>query len=166
MGTSWLHPGFLLWMQSAGFSLRWFLLLQNAGSRAHGPEGVAAPGLYSTGSIVVMNKLICPVACGIFPNLVPCVGSQILGDWTTRELQFSLFLLVLSLWFIQAPGKSSFIHSAILMTTSYMPGFVLGTGKGAINQTVKKRCHHICDRRGKCKGISNVSNNDKCHGEK
>ena len=33
------------------------------------------------------------------------------------------------------------------MTTSYMSGFVLGIGKGTINQMVKKHCPHICDRR-------------------
>ena len=31
MGTSWPHAGLLLWMQSAGVSLRWFLLLQALG---------------------------------------------------------------------------------------------------------------------------------------
>lgn len=86
MGTSWLHRAFYSGCRGAGFSLRWFLLLQNAGSRAHGPEGVAAPGLYSTGSIVVMNKLICPVACGIFPNLVPRWQSDSLVTGPPGEL--------------------------------------------------------------------------------
>ena len=55
---------------------------------------VAAPGLYSTGSVVVIHRLNCSMACGIFPGqgLNPCLLHwQVNYHWATREtLQWSL----------------------------------------------------------------------------
>ena len=58
---------------SGGYSsLWWLLLLQSTGSRVHEPPQlwhvssvVAAPRLWSTGSIVVVHGLSCSTACGI-----------------------------------------------------------------------------------------------------
>ena len=56
-----------LFVASGGYSLvvvrgllLWQLLLWSMGSRT--------PGLYSTGSIAVVNQLSCSAACGIFPD--------------------------------------------------------------------------------------------------
>ena len=51
----------------AGFSLQWLLLLQSTGSRHVGSVAVAR-GLYSAGSVAVVNGLSCSVACGTFPD--------------------------------------------------------------------------------------------------
>ena len=67
---------------SGGYSsLWWLLLLQSTGSRVHEPPQlwhvssvVAAPRLWSTGSIVVVHGLRCSVACGLFPNLGSSLG--------------------------------------------------------------------------------------------
>ena len=60
-------------MKCVNFSLQWLLLLQRVGSRAyrlqwHRGSVVAAPRLQSTGSIVVVHRLSCSAACGIFPD--------------------------------------------------------------------------------------------------
>ena len=54
---------------SSCFSLRWFLLLQNADSRVCGPQLLQHPGL-----AVAAHGLSCSMACGIFPDqgLNPC----------------------------------------------------------------------------------------------
>ena len=58
--------------QCTGFSLRWLLLLWVTGSRVQVSVVVACglivviPGLYSTGSVVVVHGLSCSAACGIF----------------------------------------------------------------------------------------------------
>ena len=49
-------------LQCTGFSLQWLLLLWSMGSV------VAACGLYSAGSVVVVHRLSCSVAYGIFPD--------------------------------------------------------------------------------------------------
>ena len=70
-------------MWCTGFSLRWLLLLQSTGSRCAGFSSchvqargsvVVARELCSTGSVVVVHRLSCSVACGIFPDqgLNPC----------------------------------------------------------------------------------------------
>ena len=65
----------VLFSCSVWTSLRWFLLLWSAGSRAQGLQlwqhmgsVMVAPGLWSTGSIVVVRWLSCSTACGIFPD--------------------------------------------------------------------------------------------------
>ena len=67
-------------LQYAGFSLRWFLLLQSRGSRHVGSVAVAR-GLSSCGTWTVECRLSscgaclsCSAACGIFPDQVsnPC----------------------------------------------------------------------------------------------
>ena len=50
-----------------GFSLQWLLLLRSTGSRCAGSV-VVARGLYSAGSVVVVHRLSCSMACGIFPD--------------------------------------------------------------------------------------------------
>ena len=50
-----------------GFSLRWLLLSWSTGSR-HVGSVVVACELWSTGSVVVVRRLSCSVACGIFPD--------------------------------------------------------------------------------------------------
>ena len=54
---------------------------------------VAVHRLQSTGSVVVVQGLSCPAACGIFLDQgskdqtgVPCAGRQILNHWTTGEV--------------------------------------------------------------------------------
>ena len=66
--------GAALQFQCAGFSLQWLLLSQSVGSwaagfRSCGPWAhmVVAPGLQSTGSTIVVHRLHCSAACGIFP---------------------------------------------------------------------------------------------------
>ena len=58
---------------NVGFSSQWLLLLQSKGSRSCGLQqlqrvgsAVVAPGLRSTGSIVLVHGLSCSAACGIF----------------------------------------------------------------------------------------------------
>ena len=50
---------------------------------------VGAPGLWSTGLVVVVHRLGCPEACGIFltvgPAQVPCVGTQVLLGVLKKE---------------------------------------------------------------------------------
>ena len=100
------EPGLLPSCISQGFSLRWLLLLLSTGSRALGLQwfrrvgsAVAAPSS-STGSIVVVNGLSCPVSRGMgLASLchvesswtrdrtrVPCIGRWILNHWTTGEV--------------------------------------------------------------------------------
>ena len=53
--------GAALWLRCTGFSLQWLLLLQSVGSRHMGfstGSVVVAPGLYSTGLIVVARELV------------------------------------------------------------------------------------------------------------
>ena len=78
-------------MPRVSFSLRWLLLLGTMGSRAHRLQSfghmdsvVVAPGLWSTGSIVVVHGLIsCSAACVIFldQGSNPC-----LLHWQTDSL--------------------------------------------------------------------------------
>ena len=58
----------LLQLWGIGFSLRWILLLRSTASRALRASVVAAPGLCSTGSVVVVHRLSCSSACGVFPG--------------------------------------------------------------------------------------------------
>ena len=57
----------------------------------HRPQGMwasaaAVPGLQSTGSVVVVHALSCPVACGIFPDQ----GSNLcLPHWQADSLPLS-----------------------------------------------------------------------------
>ena len=63
-----------------GFSCYRAQALGNVGSL------IAAPRLYSTGSIVVVRRLSCSVACGIFPNQ----GSNLcLQHWQVNSLPLS-----------------------------------------------------------------------------
>ena len=75
-----------LWLQYMGFSLQRLLFLWSQGARM---SVVAAPGLQSVGSVIVMDKLSCSEACGIFPdqgsNLCPLAGG-ILIHCHTREI--------------------------------------------------------------------------------
>ena len=87
-------------LQWGSFSLQW-LLLQSTGSRSRGLV-VVAPGLQSTGSVIVVHGLSCPPAhlpapaCGLFPSRdqtrVACTGRQALHLWATREVQFCISL--------------------------------------------------------------------------
>jgi len=65
------------------------LLLQSMGSRLT-DSVVAACGLQSGGSVVVVQGLSCSMACWIFldHSLNPCsyIGRWILINWTTREV--------------------------------------------------------------------------------
>ena len=67
------EAGATLQLCGSGFPLWWLLLLQSAGSRAcklqqlqHMSSVVAALRLQSTGSTVVVHRLSCFAACGIF----------------------------------------------------------------------------------------------------
>ena len=70
-----VHAGFCLAvasggycsLQCGGFSSPWLLLLWSTGFRTQGSI-VSAPGLSSTGDTVVVHRLGCSVACGIFPD--------------------------------------------------------------------------------------------------
>ena len=57
--------------------------------KAHGLIIVVAPGLYSTGSIVVAHGLNYRTSCGIFldqgQTCVPCNSRWILSLWNTKE---------------------------------------------------------------------------------
>ena len=60
-------------LRCRGFSLWWLLLLQSTDSRVHRLQQlwrkgsvVVAHGLQSTGSVVVVHRLSCFAACGIF----------------------------------------------------------------------------------------------------
>ena len=67
--------GLSLVVESGGYSLAAAcgFLVSAACLGEHGLQGaqasvVAAPGLYSTGSVVVIHRLNCSTACGIFPG--------------------------------------------------------------------------------------------------
>ena len=83
----------------AGFSLWCLLLSWSRDSRAyrlrqlwHVGSGVAAPGLQSTDSAVVVHGLSCPMACGIFPRQGSNLHWQAyLYHWATREAPIILF---------------------------------------------------------------------------
>ena len=54
---------------------------------------IAFPGIYSTGSAVVVHGLSCPTACEILPDqslnlcpLLPCTDRWVLNLWTSREV--------------------------------------------------------------------------------
>ena len=73
--SSCCERGLLFVAMCAGFSLEWLLSLWSMGSRVHGLQQVwcvrsvvEAPGLQSSGSIVVAHGLRCLAACGILPN--------------------------------------------------------------------------------------------------
>ena len=64
--------GATLYLWYTGFSLQWLFLLWSTVSRVHGLQYLQlvgpvamAPGLQSTGSVVVRHGLICSSACGI-----------------------------------------------------------------------------------------------------
>ena len=54
-------------LRCVGFSLWWLLLLWSTGSRRAGSV-VVALRLQSAGSVVVVHRLSCSTACGIFPG--------------------------------------------------------------------------------------------------
>ena len=84
----------LLQLHCSGFSLQWLLLLQSTGSRAcrlqqlwHVGSVVVAPGLQSSGSVVVAHGLSCYiVACEIFPDQV---SNPYLLHWQVDYLALS-----------------------------------------------------------------------------
>ena len=55
---------------------------------------VAVHRRYSSDSVIVVHRLKCPAACGIFltrdGTCVLCVGRQIRSHWTTREVPIPL----------------------------------------------------------------------------
>ena len=55
-----------LQFQRTGFSLWWILLLQSTGSRAQALQWLQPPRLWSTSLVVLVHRLSCPEACGIF----------------------------------------------------------------------------------------------------
>ena len=77
--------GATLQVRRGGFSLWWLLFLQSVGSRALGLQQLGLQGLVG------------PWYVGSSPtrdhSLVPCIGRQILNQWTTREVQGSLTLV-------------------------------------------------------------------------
>ena len=77
--------GFTLSVWCTGFSLRGF----PCGVQALGHMGVRSYDL-------LMLRLSCPIACGIFPDQshthVPSIGRQILNHKTTREAPNSVFI--------------------------------------------------------------------------
>ena len=95
-----------------GFSLRWLLLLQSPESRALRFQQLRYVGSWSTGSVVVVPRLSCSTACGIFldQGSNPC-----LLPWQADSLplshQGSLEGRFLS---TRPPGKSphSFLYQA------------------------------------------------------
>ena len=66
--------GATLSLRCTSFSLQWLLFLWSTGSRER-RSVVAAPGLWSTGSVVVLLGLSRSIACGIFldQGLNPCL---------------------------------------------------------------------------------------------
>ena len=79
---------------SEDFSLVLGGVLSSRGARA----SVAAPGLSSSGSVVVALGLGCCTACGIFPdqgsNRVLCIGRQILYHWAAGETLSARFSML------------------------------------------------------------------------
>ena len=72
-------------LQHVGFSLRW-LLCWSVLALEHMSTVAAALGLLSTGSVVVMNALSCPMVCGTFPDQ----GSNLcLLQWQADSLPLS-----------------------------------------------------------------------------
>ena len=81
VGSSLLHMGFLqlrragaTLLQCAGFSSRWLLVAEHR-LQVHGLQQlwcvgsiVVARGLQSAGSVVMVHRLTCSRACGIFPD--------------------------------------------------------------------------------------------------
>ena len=55
---------------------------------------VAVHRCYSSDSVIVIHRLKCPAACGIFltrdGTCVPCIERQIRNHWTTREVPIPL----------------------------------------------------------------------------
>ena len=74
-----------------GFSLQWFLLLQSTGSRHVGFSSCST----QAGSVVVVHKLSCSTACGIFLdqglNLCLLFWQVDSHHYATREVQWSGF---------------------------------------------------------------------------
>ena len=68
-------------------------LVGEHGLQGAGPSVVVAPGLWSAGSVVVVQGLSCSATCGIFldqgsnPRPLHCKG--ILNCWTTKEASFT-----------------------------------------------------------------------------
>ena len=71
----------------------------------HGLQGLrasvaVAPGLWHTGSVVVVPGLVAPQQVGSSQTRdrthVPCIDRQVLNRWTTREV----LVLASDLWFI------------------------------------------------------------------
>ena len=71
-------------------SLRWLLLLQSKGSRAHVGSGLAALRLGSQAQELWLTGLVAPwhaeSSCTRDQTRVPCIGRRILSHWTTREV--------------------------------------------------------------------------------
>ena len=76
---------------------------------------VAAPRLWSTGSVVVVHRLNCSAACGVFPirdrTHVSCMGRRILNHWTTREALRSSSGPKVK----RAGNDSSFLHANLFL---------------------------------------------------
>ena len=76
--------GATLWLQCAGFSLRWLLLVQNIGSRVHRLRSCCTQAQLPHG-------MWDPSGPGVKP-VFPSTARQILNHWTTREAPHSFFI--------------------------------------------------------------------------
>ena len=86
-------------LEHAGFSLWWLVLLQGTGSRACGLQL-----LWHLGSVVVAHGISCLTACQSSwtrdQTHVPCIGRWTFNHRTTREVQqtFIKSLLCVRFW--------------------------------------------------------------------
>ena len=69
--------GATLWLQCAGFSLLWLLLLRSRGSSVHRLQHSQFPG-FTAQAQYLAHRLSCSVACGVFPDRGsnPCLLHQ------------------------------------------------------------------------------------------
>ena len=96
-------------LRCAGFSLRWFLILEHSLQARglqqlwHAGSVVVACGLQSAGSVIVAHGLSCSAHMGSSRTHVrdrthvPCVVRLILNHCTTREVPSFLFFILFSL---------------------------------------------------------------------
>ena len=110
-----------------------------------------ALGLQGPCSVVVMHRLSCSAACGIFldqgSSWVSCIGRQILYHWTTREASTKplLTLNIMKGWSVIIKSQCSFytLISALRNSAYQSSPLVLKLHSAETGEKLLERCYFL-----------------------